>query len=281
MEHSRVNQCVSCGSALSGPYCAACGEKVVDLKERTLRHFLMQVLSAFTFADSRMMKSMKLMFFRPGLLAREYVDGKRKPYLSPLQFFFLINFVYFLVAPFDTFNTNFQSQTGGQPYSSLIHDYGVSQMDESGMEEAAFVATYNDHSSNISKIIILLLALLFAVPLMIFNFRWTYFFDHLMFSLSFISFLLLGVFIVLPYLLFSLWWMASAVGYNIQVNWNGTGVVAFALTVLGVYLFSALRTFYQQGLVTTIFKTLGLMLCLVVIVILYRFVLFFVTIWTL
>jgi len=281
MKPPESKRCVSCGHELSGQYCSSCGEKVVNLEEHTLRHFFMQVLNAFTFADTRAWKSLKLLFTRPGKLPREYLEGRRKPYISPLSLFFLINFLYFLVAPFDTFNTHFQSQMNGQVYSKLIHDFAHNELEESQLDQTVFEARYNSHSANLSKSILLLMALLFAVPLMLMFFSKTsLYIEHLMFSLSFVSFLLLGTFILLPYLIFAAQSLLNWVGFDFHINWNGLGSILFALSIIGVYLGKGLKTFYNQPYTVIVPKTLVLIFALVFTVLFYRFALFFATIWT-
>ncbi len=244
MKPLKIKQCVSCGLELSGHYCSSRGEKVVDKQEHTLRHFFMQVLNAFTFADTRVWKSLKLLFIQPGKLPREFLDGRRKPYISPLPLFFLINFLYFLFAPFDTFNTHFQSQLNGQAYSQLIHEYGQSTMESSGLDQKAFETKYNSHSANLSKTILLLLALLFALPLMLlFSNKTKLYIEHLMFSLSFVTFLLLGVFILIPYIIYASQAALNWLGLGFHMNWNSSGSILFALSIMGIYLSKGLKTF--------------------------------------
>jgi hypothetical protein len=91
-----TNPCVTCGSALMGSYCHTCGEKRRDASDLTLRAFARYALEAVTNADARLYRTLRLLFTRPGLLAREYVAGRRKPYIEPLQLFLLVNLVYFL-----------------------------------------------------------------------------------------------------------------------------------------------------------------------------------------
>jgi len=281
MNASVTKPCITCGKELSGKFCSSCGEKVVDRQERTLKYFFLQVLNAFTFADTRAWKSLKRLFSQPGILPREYVVGRRKPFLSPLPLFFLINFLYFLVAPFDTFNTHFQIQLEGQIYSELIHDYGHQQLEKSKLDKETFIARYNSHSANISKSILLLFVVLFTVPLMILFYKKTsLYFEHLMFSLSFISFLLLGIFIILPYLTVLLQLLLNQMGVNLDVDWNGGFMVLFALLITGIYLGVGLKTFYQETWKLVLLKTPVLLFSLVFTLFLYRFLLFFATVWT-
>ena len=40
-----VERCVSCDAPLSGPYCARCGERVLEPEALTLRHFLVYTVA--------------------------------------------------------------------------------------------------------------------------------------------------------------------------------------------------------------------------------------------
>jgi hypothetical protein len=47
--------------------------------------------------DRRFLRSVKPFLFDPGSLTLEYLNGKRKHYLSPFKLYFMISFVFFLI----------------------------------------------------------------------------------------------------------------------------------------------------------------------------------------
>ena len=274
--------CLSCGLPFKGKFCNNCGEKRVKPEEHTLKFFLGQLINALTFADTKVWKTLRYLFLRPGKLPLDFIKGKRKPYIAPLPLFLLVNILYFLISPVDTFNSYFQSQIGGQPYSNFIVEYGMEQMRGSGLEEEAFKAKYNSHSSNISKTIILLIPIMLAFPLsMLYSRKKYYFFDHLMFSISYMTYILLGIFLILFYSVFAILLLMKLVGQSVNFDWNGPLAILILLVSLGVYLFFAVKNFYQQSWLLTSVKTFMLLIGFIVSLLLYRFVLFFVTIWTL
>ncbi len=273
--------CQSCGQNLDGKYCKDCGEKVVDRSEQTLRHFFGEVISAFTFADNKVWKTLKYLFFKPGQLPELYIKGRRKQFISPLPLFLLINLLYFLFSPLDTFNSYFLSQIGSQPYSALIHDYGLQQLAKSGMGEAEFSIDYNAHSLTISKSIILLIPILFAFPLWaLFYKKSSYLFDHLMFAITFMSFILLGVFFILPLLIIIILKISLWLELPLSFDWNGSVAIVILLGTLIGYLSISVFRFYKQSVALSIFKIILLLISFVLLVYFYRFVLFFLTLWT-
>ena len=79
--------CLGCGAPLGGPYCAACGQKSVDLAAPTW-HVVRDALADATDVDGRVPRTIRALA-SPGLLTLEFLRGRRAPYLSPLKVFLL------------------------------------------------------------------------------------------------------------------------------------------------------------------------------------------------
>ena len=88
--------CGNCGAELRGPHCHACGQPTKGL----VRHFSSIVGDFFDSVfdlDSRLLRTMWPLFSRPGFLSREYFDGHRVRFVSPVRLFvFLIILAFFL-----------------------------------------------------------------------------------------------------------------------------------------------------------------------------------------
>src|SRR6266704_2868075 len=77
--------CASCSAPLTGPFCAQCGEQVIDRHSLTLWHFLSHgVLHEFTHVDGKIFRTLRFLVFRPGFLAEEYFAGRRRAYVNPV-----------------------------------------------------------------------------------------------------------------------------------------------------------------------------------------------------
>src|SRR5687767_12745415 len=82
--------CKSCGTQFLGYYCNMCGEKVLDLEDRSFKTFLSNVQITTTFTDNKFLKTLKLIVTKPGFLSKEYAQGRRVSYMRPLQLFFIL-----------------------------------------------------------------------------------------------------------------------------------------------------------------------------------------------
>jgi len=90
--------CVSCGRPLAGQnYCSHCGEEILDARKLTLSYFLTHsVLHELLNVDGKIWRTLKLLLFRPGFLAREYAAGRRRPYVGPVRILIVAIILYVL-----------------------------------------------------------------------------------------------------------------------------------------------------------------------------------------
>lgn len=84
MEYTR-KICLNCGSVAEGSYCPQCGQKT-NVQRYTLKHILHDFLHSFTHVDRGILFLMKELTLKPGTVAREYIEGKRKKYFNPMQY---------------------------------------------------------------------------------------------------------------------------------------------------------------------------------------------------
>lgn len=92
--------CLNCGAELQGKYCHACGQKGVTL-EMTLHDLRHDVTHEFLHLDeNKILKTARLLIFRPGFLSKEYVQGRRASYISPLRIYLTCSVLFFALAAF-------------------------------------------------------------------------------------------------------------------------------------------------------------------------------------
>jgi len=91
--------CLNCGAARSGAYCSRCGQTAH--LHRSLLHLSEEFLHGVLHFDAKGFHTVPLLFFRPGLLTRRYIEGQRTRYVSPMALFlfciFLAYFVFSMV----------------------------------------------------------------------------------------------------------------------------------------------------------------------------------------
>jgi Protein of unknown function (DUF3667) len=87
--------CANCHAALSGEYCAVCGQRH-EPHVHTVAHFASEALESVSHADSRLWRTLWYLLARPGFLTREFFAGRRVSYLPPFRLYLVISVVFFL-----------------------------------------------------------------------------------------------------------------------------------------------------------------------------------------
>lgn len=93
--HAHGGTCLNCGTALIGTHCHACGQRG-DV-HRTLGAFFHDLLHGVLHVEGKIWRTLPMLAFRPGRLTREYIDGRRASYISPIATFLFVIFVFFAV----------------------------------------------------------------------------------------------------------------------------------------------------------------------------------------
>jgi hypothetical protein len=87
--------CKNCGNYFLENFCNRCGQR--EAHRITVPHVLHDMVHVFLHADKGVFPFIGRLIKQPGVLAREYVDGKRKVF-NPYQFLiFCVGFVLFLM----------------------------------------------------------------------------------------------------------------------------------------------------------------------------------------
>jgi hypothetical protein len=87
--------CLNCGAPVSGAYCGRCGQAAH--LHRSLLHLTEEFLHGVLHFDAKGFRTIPLLFFRPGLLTRRYIEGQRTRYVSPMALFLFCVFLAYFV----------------------------------------------------------------------------------------------------------------------------------------------------------------------------------------
>jgi hypothetical protein len=87
--------CPSCGATFKGKFCHKCGEKRVSANDFEVKKYARILAEHFTHFDSKLLRTVRALIFKPGFLTAEFVHGRRNLYLKPLQLFLILNLVFF------------------------------------------------------------------------------------------------------------------------------------------------------------------------------------------
>lgn len=90
--------CTDCGQPVSGNFCAHCGQPTHV--HRSLLHLGEELLHGVMHFDGRIWRTVPLLVVNPGRLTREWVEGKRSRYVSPLGLFLFTIFLMFFILSF-------------------------------------------------------------------------------------------------------------------------------------------------------------------------------------
>jgi RNA polymerase subunit RPABC4/transcription elongation factor Spt4 len=95
-----VTSCKNCEKRLPdrAKFCPSCGQSVRQVS-RPWMDFTRETLPELVDIDGRALRSLRLLQTRPGFLSREYIDGRRVSYTSPVRMYLVISLVFFFVLP--------------------------------------------------------------------------------------------------------------------------------------------------------------------------------------
>jgi hypothetical protein len=79
-------------------FCPHCGQKTKD--DLTMGVLFYNTISNYFSFDARFFKSFLPLMFRPGYLARKFVEGKRLLYLHPAQYYLFVSVLFFFLFSF-------------------------------------------------------------------------------------------------------------------------------------------------------------------------------------
>jgi uncharacterized protein DUF3667 len=91
MSAASQSNCRNCDLALSegDAFCSGCGQKVI-VDRLSVRESLREFWHAAIHADRSVLVLIRMLLVRPGYVAREYVEGRRKRYFGPYAFLLLM-----------------------------------------------------------------------------------------------------------------------------------------------------------------------------------------------
>lgn len=86
--------CFSCGESMSGVYCYACGNKN-DNYRRSIWSLGAELFASLTAFEGRIWRSLRSLILKPGQMAREFSDGARQKWTSPIRLYLATSLLLF------------------------------------------------------------------------------------------------------------------------------------------------------------------------------------------
>jgi hypothetical protein len=235
-----------------GSFCSQCGEKEVSGEDYSIRHYLEELLLAFTLLESKVLRSVWLVISRPGYLSSEHFQGRRVRYVKPIQLFILMNLVYYFSL------TQFEATTFTTPLATQIHmnnyypGYASMRVDQKLQKDQisyqALETKYNQKTNVLSKSLIFLLIPIFALLFYVLFFKKRkYLVQHAVVATHFWAFNLILLGVILPIVSVLLIRLCKGLSVSAAPVTND-GVVSTILQIcLAAYLFLMLRRAYAAS----------------------------------
>ena len=90
------DECLNCGTPLdkNENFCHYCGQRN-DRRRLSFWEFLSESVRSYFSLDSKVVHSLRPLFFKPGKLTREFIEGKRQQYVHPIRMYLTVSIIYF------------------------------------------------------------------------------------------------------------------------------------------------------------------------------------------
>lgn len=95
----RGEKCLNCDHPLdkSDKYCPNCSQ-LNSTKKLHFNDLFNEFFGSIFAYDSRIIRTLKVLLFKPGIISKEYVEGKRMRYANPFRFYLSVSIIFFLLS---------------------------------------------------------------------------------------------------------------------------------------------------------------------------------------
>lgn len=91
---NQSHHCPSCNKIFTGVFCAGCGQKNDDMRRSILSLFI-EAFGSLTAFENRIWRTWGALLFKPGKVAREYSNGRRTHWSSPVRIYLAMSLILF------------------------------------------------------------------------------------------------------------------------------------------------------------------------------------------
>lgn len=273
--------CSHCEHRFCGRFCSRCGQKVVEKEDFALKQYLSGLVGAYTSFDGKFWNSLRTLLRSPGKISYDLNRGITVPYMKPITFFFLANFIYFLLPYNYTFNSSMESQLTQMPYSTFAVELVKGKMTSKSLTEAELTPIYEEISYSLAKLFLFLLVILLLPFIYLVSARSgqgfaSYF--HLSLELS--TFIILVPLVGVSLLRDGISWLLPRLG----MVWDGRvgdgPYSSFLSIIIWVFLVFALRKAMGFSWIQSGIRASVITLSLIFVLTAFRFVLFLATLYS-
>lgn len=257
-------------------FCASCGQKARENSNRSMGLLVSEFLTNIFFLDNRFFVSIGYLIRFPGRMTVEYLNGRRKKFLSPVSFFLLFNLIYFFLSPLSDYSLPLYDQVNSQPYSTWIKEWVVEKLEKEAIEESVYIADYQHQSDTISKSVMIINIPLMALFIYMLTFkRRRFYYDSLIFSFHYFSLFMLS------------WILLDVVGdvleFLLTDSYSNLSMYVFLLFTFImplVYAIFSMKVYLKTSWPLAILSGLWAMATVFIANLFYRFLIFLLAFWS-
>lgn len=88
--------CLNCRHVVENKFCPNCGQENSDTR-KTFHHLFIHFFEDLTHYENAFWRTIKNLLFKPSVLTKEYLSGKRLSYLAPVRLYIFISFLTFFL----------------------------------------------------------------------------------------------------------------------------------------------------------------------------------------
>lgn len=88
--------CANCGSPVPEAFCGACGQRY-GRRLVSVRRMAVELLDDQLLVNSALPRTLHALVLRPGLLTREYAEGRIVRYVAPFRLYLVSSLIFFLI----------------------------------------------------------------------------------------------------------------------------------------------------------------------------------------
>jgi hypothetical protein len=103
------SECLNCGCPFNGQekFCPDCGQKNKG-NSITFKSFIHEVFNGLFSLDGKFWTTLIPLLSKPGVISRNYIDGKRQRYSNPFRFYLTVSILFFLIVGFSISKNKFE-----------------------------------------------------------------------------------------------------------------------------------------------------------------------------
>jgi hypothetical protein len=158
--------CPGCGGLITDCFCSRCGERRPSDRKFSLHELVEEAADELIHFDGTLLRTVRAIFSSPGLLTVAYMRGDRARYTRPLQLFFLANLAFFILSgPLHVrlFDTPLEMHLHTTPYRALATAMIDERLAKRGTTLAVYAPRFDAAATTQARSLVIVMVPVFAL----------------------------------------------------------------------------------------------------------------------